>query len=60
MREVFARIRDLAAARGIDVLESELVGLAPRGAFGGATTEELLLEGFSDAKLIESHLPAGA
>jgi len=51
---------DMAAARGIDVLESELVGLAPRGAFGGATAEELLLVGFSEAKLIESHLPAGA
>lgn len=60
MREVFARIRDLAAERGIDVLESELVGLTPRGAFGGATAEELLLVGFSEAKLIESHLPAGA
>jgi len=60
MREVFARVRDLAAERGIEILESELVGLAPRGAFGGATAEELLLVGFSEAKLIESHLPAGA
>lgn len=60
MRDAFLCVRDLAAGRGIDILESELVGLAPRGAFGGATAEELLLARFSEAKLIETHLPAGA
>jgi len=39
----FARVCEEAARRGVGVLESEIVGLAPRSALGGASTESLRL-----------------
>jgi glutamate formiminotransferase len=41
--EAFDRVAELAARHGIRVLESEIVGLAPRVALREATTEKLLL-----------------
>ena len=41
--EAFERVVELADRHGVRVLESEIVGLAPRVALGEATTEKLLL-----------------
>jgi len=41
--EAFARVREEASHRGVRVLESEIVGLAPRVALRGASTEGLRL-----------------
>ncbi len=41
--EAFSRVVREAERRGVGVLESEIVGLAPRAALGGATAEDLLL-----------------
>ncbi len=41
--KAFERVAELADRHGVRVLESEIVGLAPRVALGEATTEKLLL-----------------
>ncbi len=41
--EAFGRVAELADWHGVRILESEIVGLAPRVALREATTEELLL-----------------
>jgi glutamate formiminotransferase len=53
----FAAVEAAAAARGVGILESELIGLAPRGAFAGVTPEEIRLRDFSAERFLESHLP---
>jgi len=53
---VFRRIRELARQRGVEVSESELIGLAPKAAFVGISSEELKLKGFSEARFLETHL----
>ncbi len=55
--KVFERVRSEAARRGISVRQSELVGLAPRDAFAGASPESLALPDFTPAKLLETYLP---
>jgi len=55
--KVFGRVKSEAARRGISVRQSELVGLAPRGAFAGAAPESLALPDFTPAKLLETYLP---
>ena len=55
--QVFERVRSEAARRGISVSRSELVGLAPREAFDGATPESLALPDFTPAKLLDTYLP---
>ncbi len=55
---VFERVRSEAQRRGISISRSELVGLAPRDAFEGASPESLGLPDFTLAKLVETHLPA--
>ncbi len=54
---VFERVRSEAARRAISVRRSELVGLAPRDAFEGATPESLALPDFTPAKLLDTYLP---
>ena len=55
--KVFERVKSEAARRGISVRQSELVGLAPRDAFAGASPESLALPDFTPAKLLETYLP---
>jgi glutamate formiminotransferase len=43
VEEAFGRVTELANRHGVRVLESEIVGLAPRIALRNATAEELLL-----------------
>jgi len=54
----FRRVRALAGRSGVEIAESELIGLAPRAAFAGITPEELKLKDFSEARLLETHLAA--
>ncbi len=48
LRVVFDRIAAEAARDGVDVLESEIVGLVPSAALADTTPEHLRLSGFSD------------
>lgn len=52
---VFERVREEAARSGVDILESELIGLIPCAAMAGATPEYLKLRNFSDTKILESY-----
>jgi glutamate formiminotransferase len=45
-----------AAARGVSVVESEIVGLVPRAAVGGATTENLRLNRDLEGVVLENRL----
>lgn len=56
LKIIFERIRDLAAERGVDILESELIGLMPQCALAGTTPEALKLKGFHERRLLETHL----
>ena len=47
---------ELAAAAGMRVVETELVGLAPRRVLPAGGAEELRLPGLSDRQILESHL----
>ncbi|MCC6408944.1 MAG: glutamate formimidoyltransferase [Planctomycetes bacterium] len=49
---VFDEISELARAKGVDVHESELVGLAPRAALGADTARHVKLRGFDAGKQI--------
>lgn len=51
---VVERVRREAAARGIATGESELVGMVPRAALGGASPEELGLPDLPPATIIET------
>ena len=54
--QVVERIRSEAAARGIAVEGSELVGLMPAGAAVKAAGEHLLLSGFDESRVLELRL----
>ena len=57
--DAFDRVAEEAARRGIDILESEIVGLAPRVALRGATTNGLrLTRDLADVEL-ERRIEAG-
>jgi glutamate formiminotransferase len=58
--EVVARIRAEAAARGIEVTRSELVGLLPAGAAVAAAAEPLGLEGLDPSRILELRLLNGS
>lgn len=54
---VFEEIERLAAARGVEILESELVGLAPAGALPEGAAERLKLRGFDpENQILERRL----
>ncbi|MFH1226643.1 MAG: glutamate formimidoyltransferase [Planctomycetota bacterium] len=53
---VFDRIKQLAEASGINILESELIGLAPQAAFQGTSPEELMIANFSSDQIIENRI----
>ena len=53
--EIVARIEAEAAARGVDVAGSELVGLMPEGA-ARAGAAALRLESLDDSQLLEPRL----
>ena len=46
----------MATERGVEILESELIGLAPQCAFAGTTPQYLKLKDFDEHRLLETHL----
>jgi len=52
----FQRVAAEAANAGVDVLESELVGLIPEAALKGTTPARLRLRNFSDERVLERKL----
>ncbi len=56
MADVFTAITREAARDGVDVLESELIGLAPRAAFGGASPADLRLRDVTEDKILENRV----
>jgi glutamate formiminotransferase len=55
LKRIYDQVEELAIKRGVDILESELIGLAPKCAFSGTTPENLKLPHFDDNCLLETH-----
>ena len=56
LQTVVDRVVAEAAGEGVEVLESELIGLIPEAALTGTTPERLLLRHFSDDRILERRL----
>ncbi len=56
LHEIVARIRNEAAARGVEVAGSELVGLMPAGAAAAAAGAALDIAGFDASRVLELRL----
>ncbi len=56
LKAVFDRVQTLAAEGGVQILESELIGLAPKCAFAGAKPEYLKLINFDENRILEKHI----
>ena len=58
MQTAFDQVAAAARSAGVEVLESEIVGLIPAAALRGTTPERLRLRNFSDEKILERRLDA--
>ena len=56
VKDVFDRVRTEASRHGVQVLESELIGLIPEEALKGVTPQYLMMRDFSEDRIIERHL----
>ena len=56
LHEIVARIEAEAAARGAEVVGSELVGLMPAGAAAAAAGAALRIDGFDETHVLELRL----
>ena len=56
VKAVFDRVRAEASRCGVQVLESELIGLIPEEALMNVTPQYLMLRDFSEDRIIERHL----
>jgi glutamate formiminotransferase / 5-formyltetrahydrofolate cyclo-ligase len=56
LHEIVARVADEAAARGVEVAGSELVGLMPAGAAAAAAGALLRIDGFDPSRVLELRL----
>jgi glutamate formiminotransferase len=56
LHELVARIVEAAAARGVEVAGSELVGLRPAGAAAAAAGAALRIDGFDPSRVLELRL----
>lgn len=56
VKAVFDRVKAEASQRGVQVLESELIGLIPEEALMHVTPQYLMLRDFSEDRIIEKHL----
>jgi glutamate formiminotransferase len=56
LHEIVARVQEEAAARGIEVAGSELVGLMPAGAAAAAAGAILRIDGFDASRVLELRL----
>jgi glutamate formiminotransferase len=52
----FAAVAELAATAGVEVVESEIVGLVPEAAVAGVHPSRLKLQGFSRDRLVEERV----
>jgi glutamate formiminotransferase len=60
VREAFDAVTRAASARGMEVLDSEIVGLAPAAALPEGTMEHVRLAGFSpDEQILEELVESG-
>lgn len=57
VRSAFNAVREEASKRGVEILESELVGLIPEAALEGLSPETLRLANFREECILERHLP---
>jgi len=55
-KAIYDKVEKLATERGIEILESELIGLVPKCAFAGTTPKYLKLKDFDKQRLLETHL----
>lgn len=58
LKTVFDQVQMMAAEAGVDILESELIGLMPKCALAGTTPEYLKLKNFDEHRLLEQHIKA--
>ena len=58
LKAIYDQVESLAADRGIEILESELIGLVPKCAFAGTKPKDLKLVNFDKERLLETHLKA--
>ena len=56
LHEIVGRIESEAAARGVEVVGSELVGLMPAGAAAAAAGAMLRIDGFDESHVLELRL----
>jgi len=60
VHRVFEAVRREAAQRGVEILESEIVGLIPAAALEDAAAHFLKVAGFHRAQILEQQLRAGS
>ncbi len=53
---VFHEIRRLVSGAGVEIAESELIGLIPRAALVGTSAEELMIRDFTPDRILENRL----
>ena len=56
LKPVYDLVKTLARERGVDIVETELIGLIPKAAFAGTKPEYLKLKDFDKNSLLETHL----
>jgi glutamate formiminotransferase len=56
LKPIYDLVKTLAADRGVEILESELIGLVPKSALAGTTAKYLKLKDFNKDRLLETHL----
>jgi glutamate formiminotransferase len=56
IRRVFEEVERQAHARGIRVLDSELIGLIPAAALEGTSAAQLKLHGFTTSQILEERI----
>lgn len=58
-RQVFDKVAELAHARGVQIAESELIGLAPAAAIDAATAKHIMLPNFDPLQQVVERKLAG-
>jgi glutamate formiminotransferase / 5-formyltetrahydrofolate cyclo-ligase len=56
LKPIYDLVKMLAIDRGVDILETELIGLIPKAAFAGTKPKYLKLKDFDDSRLLETHI----
>jgi glutamate formiminotransferase len=58
LKTVFDEVKTMAAEGGVEILESELIGLMPKCALAGTTPQYLKLKNYDKHRLLETHIKA--